>query len=139
LGRSVSFVPSGTTPSLIASHFTLWLGERKPEIELRFRRFPLEELKEFIAKDMQKYLPEGALAHSDLGNVRPALCDHILKTCPDSDGTLPLVDIIRARFYAPDGQFVQVTENGIKAPSAGQLIGCDSINNTTGFDLLPRT
>jgi hypothetical protein len=124
-----------------ANHLKLWLGERKPGIELQFRRLSIEQFREVLTADVkQSYkTAEKLFANSPLGNLvfrsdaqdigeKKYLLDYVSHNCVDSDGTVTLVDIARARFYAPDGSLVQVTDAGIRSSIGSQWVGCDAVN-----------
>lgn len=125
-----------------ANHIKLWLGERKPGIELQFRRLSIEQLREVLTADVnQSYkIAEKLFANcplekpvfrSDVQGIeeKKHLLDYVSRNCMDSDGTVTLVDIVRARFYVPDGSLVQITDGRIRSSGGSQWVGCDAINN----------
>jgi hypothetical protein len=132
-----------------ATYLKLWLGERKPGIELHFRRLSLEQLRETLNKDVEqskkvaeKLLANSALADLDLrsdwqnGRGKRLLFDHVCHNCVDTDGTVTLIDIAQARFYAPSGSLVQFTETGVRHSGGSQWVGCDAIKcGGWGFNL----
>lgn len=131
-----------------ATYLKLWLGERKPGIELEFRRLSIDQLQQIRNKDLQhavnvakthrpswppadlEFLPD-----STGGGGKRFFIDYVCQNCLDSDGTVTLVDIARAKFYAPDGSLVDVSDTGIKTPNGSQWIACDAVACDYGFNL----
>lgn len=131
-----------------ATYLKLWLGERKPGIELQFRRLSVEKLGEVMHKDAQHSgkVAEKLLAKSPWANLglqsggeedrdNNLLFDYVSRNCVDSDGTVTLVDIAQARFCAPNGNLVQVTDSGIRASNGSRWVGCAAVNCGYGFNL----
>ena len=131
-----------------ATHLKLWLRERKPGIELQFRRLSIEQLRATLKSDSgeSEKIVETHLAKIPLANIRllsdghdhPAaefLLRYVLDNCLNSDGTVTLVDIASARLYASNGKLVQITETGISS-GGSRWYGCSSIKNGGyGFSL----
>jgi hypothetical protein len=133
-----------------ATYLKLWLGERKPGIELQFRRLSIEQLREIMNKDVQQSekVAEKLLANSpwaDLdfpsggqeGRGNSPLLEYVSDNCVDSDGTVTLIDIAQARFYARNGSLIEVTASGIRSPDGSRWVKCDAFNcGGYGFNLL---
>ena len=124
-----------------ATYLKLWLGERKPGIELQFHRLTIDDLRNRITKDSEQssalaakhfrndlfpdidFLPDGlADRHIQI------LMDYITQYCLDSDGTVTLIDITRARLFARNGGLVEVSESGVRLPNGSQWSSCYGIN-----------
>jgi len=138
-----------------ATYLKLWLGERKPGIELQFHRFSLKQLKEKMEKNAKdcveriqknhEQMPDTKLDGSPSSNNggeglqdNPALnfaFDYASHHCLDSDGTVTLVTITRARFYA-SGRLVEVFDHGIRLAGGSELILSSSFaNGGFGYNL----
>jgi hypothetical protein len=103
-----------------ATHLKLWLGERKPGIELQFRRLSLEQLRKIIKKDVE-----------DSGD----LLEYVSSNCLDSDGNVTHIDVAQARFHAPTGSLVQVTDSGVLSSDGNRWVGCVAVDCYGGFSL----
>ena len=123
-----------------ATYLKLWLGERKPGIELQFHRLTIDKLRDKIMKDSEhrsaaaeKLFPKHLFPDIDfppagfLDHLLQIPIDYITQHCLDSDGTVTLIDITRARFYAPSGGLVDVSESGVCLPNGSRWSACHAI------------
>lgn len=133
-----------------ATHLRIWLGERKPGIDLRFRRLSLDQLRAILRKDAEHAgkppkVPE--LPHwmkSDAGSSESGLpgkvesftLEYASQHCLDSDGTVTLVDIARGKFRFGGG-LVEVFNDSVRfAGGDGQVRFSGSFKNGGfGFNL----
>jgi hypothetical protein len=123
-----------------ATYLKLWLGNRKPGIELQFHRLTIDKLRDKIMQDSErssdaaeKLFPKDLfpVIHSPPAGFLDRLIqipiDHITQHCLDSDGTVTLIDITRARLYTLNGGLVDVSESGVRLPNGSRWSGCHAI------------
>jgi hypothetical protein len=114
-----------------ATYLKLWLGKKRPGLEINFRRLTLAEVAGGLARDMRGAAEGvGRSAPPDLvrATEETGLYRHVASHRLDSDGRVPLVEITRARLFG-GGRMVEIWGNKISGEGGGTLVVCSSYGN----------